>query len=754
MLAMPATAWLYQVVPASCADAPQCAASMLEYPQWYHGYIAMALGVLFLREASVLLVSVAEARTGSKQIWSMKEQCLPPALLCAILFTLGTVEAVLASSESHWFHVGMGRPVATVRYAEWLANVPLLLLLTGCGALGRPTAEVVGPILVTNAYIVASWAALLVDSAAVRWMLIAGTFAAFGWASHRMLWWTTDFLREAPQDVPCRYARVASVVLLVALFGIYGVIYLATIGGLMLATTELIAYSVLGFGCKVTMSLIFASIRAHQNQQALASLVGRIGGVSTAFVSLLRGSFDYVLPCLAGPDGTCRVPAQPSGDSGELERCLGRSVIGTNLNDHLANEQERKRFAVYVQNALRQGMVSSSPPPASHLARMSFAKDEMPPVAHLLHVRLRKAAACADEAPQREDTVSAMVHLSLVPSSLGPAEATGEQQAVIALQLASQEQDVRLQQLPQPSAEDVALDSDTSSGDQPPGKTSRFPTNDSGTTRETCGAGLAEMYWQAQCPSEAGSYLQSLQCASAEKQATRTAKLILRLLDKRVRPQHSQSKGARKGKGRARRRVANGSRQGQEAADSCSQLSGQKVSFRFGGSDVASQSSRLSVANSVVLACRQLLGPLHDELPPAQFISKRIEDHVQCSAEMARLKACTQITRHWHKQRLEDWEDRADMHSKSELLQKSAAPECETGLPEQVWRSQVLPHLDVPPPGPRPAAPDLPDDAELWHRAWKRTYESDASSDSESEGEPRIPFLAGGTRVEQRGFGA
>ena len=40
-----------------------------------------------------------------------------------------------------------------------------------------------GPILATNAYILISWAALFLETAALRWLLIAGTFAAYGWAS-------------------------------------------------------------------------------------------------------------------------------------------------------------------------------------------------------------------------------------------------------------------------------------------------------------------------------------------------------------------------------------------------------------------------------------------------------------------------------------------------------------------------------------------------------------------------------------------
>eukprot|EP00434_Breviolum_minutum_P026446 symbB.v1.2.023382.t1/scaffold2106.1/size89218/1 len=122
----------------------------------------------------------------------------------------------------------------------------------------------------------------------------------------------------------------------------------------------------------------------------------------------------------------------------------------------------------------------------------------------------------------------------------------------------------------------------------------------------------------------------------------------------------------------------------------------QKVSFVCGGSDVRSQSSRLSAANSVMLACRQLLGPLH-ELPPAQYISRRMEDHMQCSAEMVKLKACSEIARHSQRQEMDEWKQRFDAHQLSVMLQKSSA--CGE-LPEQLWRSEVLGNLKESHPGP------------------------------------------------------
>eukprot|EP00439_Symbiodinium_sp_Y106_P061678 s208_g9.t1 len=107
-------------------------------------------------------------------------------------------------------------------------------------------------------------------------------------------------------------------------------------------------------GCKMTLSILFASIRSYQNHQALARLVFKVRGSSVAFVSLLRGTFDHVVPCTVQSNGVCELPARRSRDLRELEHLLGRPLAAASFNDQLAGGRERERFNAYVQNALRQ----------------------------------------------------------------------------------------------------------------------------------------------------------------------------------------------------------------------------------------------------------------------------------------------------------------------------------------------------------------------------------------------------------------
>lgn len=56
-------------------------------------------------------------------------------------------------------------------------------------------------------------------------------------------------------------------------------------------------------------------------------------------ISILRGSFDIIMPCVLDAAGRCKLPSQMSGDMDKLEKMLGCRVAGANLKDLLAGEE-------------------------------------------------------------------------------------------------------------------------------------------------------------------------------------------------------------------------------------------------------------------------------------------------------------------------------------------------------------------------------------------------------------------------------
>eukprot|EP00435_Cladocopium_sp_Y103_P042922 s706_g12.t1 len=128
----------------------------------YSSYIAAALASVMLHELASVILTHRTARKAIHLIPNIRESLLPSVLLCITFLVLIIENLVFVIGETPWFahaanlgHPELdGQPVYTVFYAEWLINVPILLILAGSIALQRPTSEVAEPLVVTNVYIV------------------------------------------------------------------------------------------------------------------------------------------------------------------------------------------------------------------------------------------------------------------------------------------------------------------------------------------------------------------------------------------------------------------------------------------------------------------------------------------------------------------------------------------------------------------------------------------------------------------------
>ncbi|CAJ1404835.1 unnamed protein product [Effrenium voratum] len=251
-----------------------------------------------------------------------------------------------------------GRPVYTMQYMEWGINVPILFILSGYCSLGRPISEISRPLVVTNIYVIFCWAATATDSGLLKWLLIAVSFAMYAWASVDMLGWVSEFERAAPRDLPSRSIRPWLSNGLILHFMLYGVVYMSSVMGLIDAQTERKGFFVLTFGAKIAYCAAFVFIRADEYHKTLTDVLRKVSVSNVGMISILRGSFDIILPCVLDGAGRCKLPPQISGDMEKLEKILGCHVAGANLKDLLAGEEDRADFSAYVRNVVPPGLAS------------------------------------------------------------------------------------------------------------------------------------------------------------------------------------------------------------------------------------------------------------------------------------------------------------------------------------------------------------------------------------------------------------
>eukprot|EP00445_Apocalathium_hangoei_P003358 CAMPEP_0203854782 /NCGR_PEP_ID=MMETSP0359-20131031/9281_1 /ASSEMBLY_ACC=CAM_ASM_000338 /TAXON_ID=268821 /ORGANISM="Scrippsiella Hangoei, Strain SHTV-5" /LENGTH=897 /DNA_ID=CAMNT_0050771283 /DNA_START=62 /DNA_END=2755 /DNA_ORIENTATION=+ len=351
------------VRPQQCADVLECSIAANEQ-LWeahsMHSHIAVGTGAFLSREVMNFVQSRTDTLDQRMAAFRMPDSKLSEALMCTLLAVLLVTQTLFACGKS-WPHAVP--PAAsfaqtwgvqhTVRYLDWMVSVPLLLVIAGHIALGRPLSELRVSILMTNVYMLLAWAALLVPDAVTRWILIISSFALYFFASFDMARWARRFNAEAPKDIPARPQRIFLVQFLVFVFGLYGVNYLLAATGAISHHSEHLVYGMGDIIAKMITGGMLCFVRTAERREALGEIILKHSSLNTAFVSLLRAGFDHLLPCTIDGNGTCWLPEKHTPDGQILESILNRPMSGA-FNDLIADDKEQAKFKDFVQERLQQ----------------------------------------------------------------------------------------------------------------------------------------------------------------------------------------------------------------------------------------------------------------------------------------------------------------------------------------------------------------------------------------------------------------
>lgn len=429
--------WIF-VAPQKCQDVAVCDQHMKTYPAYIHVISTTALVAMAGNEICGLIATYMGAKQTQSLIPHLQSRCLPSFLLAVMFSWLAVVERIFSLPDMTLAHVHtsadgltpMGRPVYTMRYVEWCINVPILFLLSGHCSLGRPLKEISRPLMVTNVYIIFSWMATVTESGFLKWLLIVVAFFMYGWASMDMIAWSREFHLTAPADLPSRRIRPWLSNGLIIHFQCFAAIYMASCLGVFDAEVEQMGYFITTFGTKIAYCATFVFIRADEYHKTLTDVLHKVSVSNVGMISILRGSFDIIVPCVLDSAGRCKLPAQMSGDMVKLEKMCGKSVAGANLKD-LLTKKDQNDFAAYVRNVVRQADCPQAFSEATLTTSgvWSCGAGITPPIAQVLHSKIEGT----------NSKLQATLHLSVVPRS---AMSSGkERHLVAALQFAEEEEE-------------------------------------------------------------------------------------------------------------------------------------------------------------------------------------------------------------------------------------------------------------------------------------------------------------------------
>ncbi|CAK9017262.1 unnamed protein product [Durusdinium trenchii] len=245
----------------------------------YSGYIAAALASVLLHELASVVLTHNSAKKAIHLIPNIKESLIPSVLLCVTFFVLILENLVFLIGEAPWFahssnlgHPDLDhQPVYSVFYAEWLINVPILLILAGSCCLQRPPREVAEPLVVTNVYIVFAWVAHFISNAPLRYVMVVVSFLMYFRASWTMCQWVFRWRKQQEDGHICGRPLLSFALIIV--FGIYGAVYLARLHGAVSCRNERIFFTTMDFTTKLFASIALAGIRSSEFQEVLLTML-------------------------------------------------------------------------------------------------------------------------------------------------------------------------------------------------------------------------------------------------------------------------------------------------------------------------------------------------------------------------------------------------------------------------------------------------------------------------------------------------
>ena len=169
--------------PVVCKESAKCTEDFLRDQdlRFYSALIAAALASVLLQELASVILTHQAASKAVELIPDIKDSLIPSMLLCLTFIVLLVENLTFVIGEVPWYvhaaNLGRedldGQPVYSVLYAEWVINVPILLILAGSISLGRPPSEVGQPLIITNVYIVLAWVAHFIPNVPLRYTIVA-----------------------------------------------------------------------------------------------------------------------------------------------------------------------------------------------------------------------------------------------------------------------------------------------------------------------------------------------------------------------------------------------------------------------------------------------------------------------------------------------------------------------------------------------------------------------------------------------------
>lgn len=238
-------------------------------------------------------------------------------------------------------------PIDVFRYGKWMLAVPVIHVFLFTFLLDFPFDETHWTNAATVVYIYIALLALTIRSLFFQWSLVALCLSIYAYTTVLQVQMVQQFQTRFPSSRPGFKVRVGITILIMVLYAIYGVIYLARC---MADVYDGDAYMYFDVIAKFVMSICLADVWNSEHTSATIALTVSHARWGMSFLSILRSSYDYVLPCEIEYPMACRI--LNSQDASALGQVISQDVAGESFHDLLLDSEEVRRFKEYMRQVL------------------------------------------------------------------------------------------------------------------------------------------------------------------------------------------------------------------------------------------------------------------------------------------------------------------------------------------------------------------------------------------------------------------
>lgn len=122
-------------------------------------------------------------------------------------------------------------------------------------------------------HIILAWSCYFIEKPSLHIAVVTLSFAMYAWASYDMCMWVARFRRLDPDMQSGFYLRPFLTISLIVIFGVYGVVFLGRLHGVVSPRGEKLYYTFMDIVSKLMVCMVFTGVRCSRYHSLILEML-------------------------------------------------------------------------------------------------------------------------------------------------------------------------------------------------------------------------------------------------------------------------------------------------------------------------------------------------------------------------------------------------------------------------------------------------------------------------------------------------